>query len=60
MLLMVETTKWDCPNHAYIVENKQCGKMIGYIKQGTDQPIFFSKPLTFSRTRRTFKEIKLK
>jgi hypothetical protein len=59
MILMVETTKWDTPNHSYIIENKSSGKMIGYIPNGTDTPILFKKPLSFSRSRRTFKEIKI-
>ena len=57
-----ETTKWaqsTTPNHTYIMEGSKC---VGYIKasDGLDfsKAIMFSKGGFFSKSRRTFKEIK--
>jgi hypothetical protein len=63
MRYLLETTSdWNTdvriPNHTYILEDGRSGRMLGYIKEGTSDPIMFSKPLPFSRTRRTFKELK--
>jgi len=57
MIRLQETTKWDYDNHVYLVTpDKQ--KVLGYIKQGTDQEIMFEKPLKFDTRKRTFKELK--
>jgi hypothetical protein len=61
MYLLKETTNWgdNTPNHTYIMEKKGASKIIGYIKQGQNEPHFFDKPLTFTKSRRTFKEQKV-
>jgi len=61
MYLLKETTNWgdNTPNHTYIMEKKGASKIIGYIKQGQTEPHFFDKPLTFTKSRRTFKEQKV-
>jgi hypothetical protein len=57
MIKLKETTKWDYPNHTYLItDNKQF--ILGYIIEGTDDEILFKKPLRFDTRRRTFKEIK--
>ena len=61
MIYLLETTKWsdNTPNHIYVFENKKSMKCVGYIKQGTTEIQMFSKPMPFTKTRRTFKEIKV-
>jgi hypothetical protein len=45
------------PMHTYIMDGTKC---VGYIKEGTDEKMMFSKPsVHFSKKGRTFKEIKL-
>jgi len=39
----------------YIVENKN--KLLAYIPQGSKKKITFSKPVSFSRSRRKFKKL---
>lgn len=60
MIYLLETTKWsdDTPNHIYVFENKKSMKCLGYIMAGTSDIRMFSKPVSFDRKRRTFKEIK--
>ena len=50
-----EVTDWDIPNHTYMLKN---GKCLGYIKNGTDELIEFSKPLFFDGKRRKFNKIR--
>jgi hypothetical protein len=66
MQYLQEVTKWDVdalgynvPSHTYILDKSQ--HCVGYIKEGTTEEIIFSKPMKqFSKSRRKFKEIKLK
>lgn len=54
MKYLKETTKWDgnTPNHTYIFDND---KVIGYIKEGTEEELMFKKPWNnFSKKGRTF------
>jgi hypothetical protein len=57
-----ETTKWkdNVPNHTYIFSDKKSIKVLGYIKEGTDEVITFKKALTFNKRYRTFKEVEVK
>ena len=61
MYYILETTKWsdNTPNHIYVFENKKSMKCVGYIKNGTSEIEMFQKPMPFTKTRRTFKEIKV-
>jgi len=62
MYLLKETTNWgdnNISNHTYIMEKKGASKIIGYVRQGETEPHFFNKPLTFTKSRRTFKEQKV-
>ena len=62
MKLLQETTAdWNTPtpNHIYIFDGSDM-KIVGYIKEGTDDAIKFSKPMAFDKRRRTFKEVKAK
>lgn len=64
MKMFRETTVWDkadckIPNHTYILESGRSGaRALGYIKEGTEDVVMFSKPLKFDRRGRTFKEVK--
>ena len=57
---MQETTDWsgahaNIPNHTYIFDGAKC---IGYIKAGTTEKHFFSKPSSgFSKSGRKFKNV---
>jgi hypothetical protein len=55
-----EITDWGehkVPNHTYIFNEKK--QNIGYIKTGTKEEIFYSKPSTlFSKSRRKFITLK--
>jgi len=57
---MQETTEWEgnTPNHIYILEDGRGGRMLGYIKAGTTDPIWNARPAPFDRKHRTFKELK--
>lgn len=55
----METTAWEYPNHIYLFSDKKTSKVSGYIKNGTKEIIMFKKPMPFTKTRRTFKEIKV-
>lgn len=62
MKVLQEITEWDkvdynVPNHIYIVEDGRGGRLLGYVKQGTEEPIMFSKPFPFDRKNRKFKEL---
>ena len=54
MKVLKETTKWDYPNHTYILNDK--GRLVGYIPFSKTKPSWFSKPMSFYKSRRTFKE----
>ena len=52
-----ETTVWgdnSAVNHTYLLEGD---KMVAYIRQGTTEPFWFNKPITFSRTGRKFQPV---
>lgn len=59
MQALQETTKWASPhaqNHVYLVEGTN---LLAYIKGGTTEQIWFSKPMkNFDRRYRTFRELK--
>jgi len=57
--LKQEITVWDkapeTPNHIYITDG---GKLVGYIKNGTTDAVYFNAPSKqWSPTRRKFREI---
>ena len=56
MKILQETTTWvsNTPNHIYLIEGTY---LIGYVKKGTKEPIYFKKKLPFNKKYRTFKEI---
>ena len=61
MKYLKEITKWsesrNTPNHTYIFNEKN--ENVGYIKTGTTQEIYFSKPSKqFSKSRRKFVQLK--
>ena len=61
MQFLKETTKYDVdynvPMHTYAYDK---GKCVGYIPEGSTELRMFSKPMTqFSKSRRTFKEVKI-
>ena len=63
MRYLQETTDWsdtdyNVKNHIYILENGRSGRMLGYVKEGTNEKIMFAKPFFFNRKNRTFKELK--
>jgi hypothetical protein len=51
-------TDFRVPNHTYILENGRNGRLLGYIKENTTNPIMFNTPTQFFRKGRTFKELK--
>jgi len=53
--ILKETTEWSYPNHTYFVENNT--KLFAYMKEGTNKTIELKKPLSFSKSRRTFKKL---
>ena len=60
--MLREVTVWSqapykVPNHDYLV-NKTQEKLIAYRKEGHTEWEKFTKPLTFSKTRRKFKNLK--
>ena len=60
MKVLQEITDWGedrLSNNIYFVKNNN--KLHAYIKEGTDKIIKFSRPLSFSKSRRKFKELKL-
>lgn len=55
MKYLQEVTEWDFPNHTYIVEKNW---LIGYIKKGTSEKMFFKQPMkSWSKSRRKFKDV---
>ena len=61
MKYLKEITPWpkapDTPNHTYIFNEKD--ENVGYIKTGTTEEIYFSKPSKqFSKSRRKFVQLK--
>ena len=56
MKILKETTKWDVPNHTYILND--AGDLEAYVIAGTGEYHEFKKPLkAFSKSKRTFKEL---
>lgn len=59
MQAVQETTKWaseKTPNHVYLLDGT---KLLAYIRSGTTEPVWFSKPMkNFDRRYRTFRELK--
>ena len=56
--ILQEITDWGedkVSNNTYIVENKS--KLLAYIPQGSKKKITFTKPLSFSKSRRKFKKL---
>ena len=56
-----EITEWGedkVSNHIYYVKDKT--SWIAYIQEGTKKKITFTKPLSFSKSRRRFKKLCLK
>lgn len=51
-----ETTKWDCPNHIYLLSDSKF-RCYGYIPQGTKEPVMFKNSVQFGSRYRTFKLI---
>ena len=61
MKYLKEITKWaespETPNHTYIFNEND--ENVGYIKTGTTEEIYFSKPSKqFSKSRRKFVQLK--
>jgi hypothetical protein len=56
MEAFLETTKWEgnTPNHTYLLEGDRA---IAYIKAGSNEQFYFSKPLTIDKRGRTFKKV---
>jgi hypothetical protein len=61
--LYKEITQWDtptAPNHVYIFEDKpgkRLANAIGYIKKGSEEPFWFSKPLALDLKDRKFIQV---
>jgi hypothetical protein len=58
--VLAETTIWDCgynvPNHTYL---EKSGKIFAYIQNGRGlPPVYFNKPMTFSKKGRKFVKLK--
>lgn len=53
----LETTQWahsrGC-NHTYLLEGD---RMLAYLRHGTAEPFWFSKPITISRSGRKFQQV---
>jgi len=57
MKVLKEITEWDSPNqlnHTYILNDKD--RLIGYIPYTNQNVQWFTKPKSFSKTRRSFVE----
>ena len=60
MEFLQEITDWSesttyVPNHIYCV--LPGGKLAGYVKEGTEEYIQFSKPMAWTKSRRKFKKL---
>ena len=56
--ILQETTDWGedkVSNHIYYVRNKT--SLVAYIPEGSEKKIKFTKPLSFSKSRRKFKKL---
>jgi hypothetical protein len=53
MMVLKEVTKWEgtVPNHTYLLDGS---KMVAYIREGTTEPFYFTKPIEFSKRKREF------
>lgn len=56
MKIIKETTSWRWPKHTYHLDDS--GRLVAYIREGTEEVIEFSRPLSFERRGRKFKTIK--
>jgi hypothetical protein len=59
MQAVIEVTKWDMdlqPNHTYLLDSD---RVHAYIPEGTNEPVYFSKPLRIEVKGRKFKELKI-
>jgi hypothetical protein len=54
-----EITNWTeidfQPNHTYLLN--AAGKAVAYIKAGTTEPFFFTKPMSFTKSYRKFEKV---
>lgn len=52
----LEVTEWEgnTPNHIYLLEGD---KAIAYIKRGTTEPFYFSKPWNMDKRGRKFQKV---
>jgi hypothetical protein len=55
--ILKETTKWDCPNHTYVLGKN--GKLIAYQPVGGELQIL-TTPISFQKARRTFETKRVK
>jgi hypothetical protein len=53
MILVAETTKWEFPNHAYLLSDDM-SKMFGYAKMGKEAIEMMKKPIGFDKRNRQF------
>ena len=56
--ILQEITDWGedkVSNHTYYVRNKT--SLVAYIREGWKKKIEFTKPLSFSKSRRKFKKL---
>jgi hypothetical protein len=57
MKALQETTNWATPNHTYLLDGS---RLVAYIRQGTDESIYFKSPIkNFDLRRRTFRELEI-
>lgn len=58
MEILRETTVWNTdyrvPSHSYIIEG---AKMYGFYPEGSKDAVLFKKPMSFSKSGRTFKKV---
>ena len=57
MIIVQETTDWAWPNHTYFLSDDRTS-MLGYIRQGTEEFVKFSKPIGFETKGRKFDVIR--
>lgn len=53
MITLLETTDWEFPNHAYMVDDSK-SKLLGYTRRSDGHTTIFHKPLPFDIRNRTF------